>query len=131
MRIRVRRAGRLACAASLALAATPLAAQGGSVPAAPAPQTPGLPTIDPNAPLAELPGIGVDWPDLPVEPAVVQAADTDVTAERRYSWRIEGIDAVAFDTGASIADGSWLLIPARVMVDEDDLSRAKRLLDPA
>ena len=95
MRIRVRRAGRLACAASLALAATPLAAQGGSVPAAPAPQTPGLPTIDPNAPLAELPGIGVDWPDLPVEPAVVQAADTDVTAERRYSWRIEGIDAVA------------------------------------
>ena len=43
----------------------------------------------------------------------------------------EGIDAVAFDTGASIADGSWLLIPARVMVDEDDLLRAKRLLDPA
>lgn len=43
----------------------------------------------------------------------------------------EGIDAVAFDTGASIADGSWLLIPARVMVDEDDLLRAKRLIDPA
>jgi hypothetical protein len=43
----------------------------------------------------------------------------------------EGIDAVAFDTGASIADGSWLLIPARVMVDEDDLSRAQRLIDPA
>jgi hypothetical protein len=43
----------------------------------------------------------------------------------------EGIDAVAFDTGASIADGSWLLIPARVMVDEDDLSRAKRVLDSA
>lgn len=43
----------------------------------------------------------------------------------------EGIDAVAFDTGAPIADGSWLLIPARVMVDEDDLSRAKRLLDSA
>ncbi|WP_298809845.1 DUF2007 domain-containing protein [uncultured Sphingomonas sp.] len=43
----------------------------------------------------------------------------------------EGIDAVAFDTGASIADGSWLLIPARVMVDEDDLLRAKRLVDPA
>ena len=43
----------------------------------------------------------------------------------------EGIDAVAFDTGASIADGSWLLIPARVMVDEDDLSGARRLLDRA
>ncbi len=43
----------------------------------------------------------------------------------------EGINAIAFDTGASIADGSWLLIPARVMVDEDDLSRARRLLDSA
>jgi translocation and assembly module TamA len=100
MRIRVRRAGRLACAASLALTATPLAAQGGGVPAATAPQTSGAPApipqaIDPNAPLAELPGIGVDWPDLPVEPAVVQAANTDGTAERRYAWRIEGIDAVA------------------------------------
>ncbi|WP_019517558.1 putative signal transducing protein [Sphingomonas sp. Mn802worker] len=43
----------------------------------------------------------------------------------------EGINAVAFDTGASIADGSWLLIPARVMVDEGDLSQARRLIDPA
>lgn len=37
----------------------------------------------------------------------------------------EGIDAVAFDAGASIADGSWLLIPVRVMVDEDDLPAAQ------
>jgi hypothetical protein len=28
----------------------------------------------------------------------------------------EGIPAVAFDTGASIADGSQFLIPVRVMV---------------
>lgn len=41
----------------------------------------------------------------------------------------EGIDAVAFDGGASIADGSWLLIPVRVMVDELDLSRARRIVD--
>jgi hypothetical protein len=41
----------------------------------------------------------------------------------------EGIDAVAFDGGASIADGSWLLIPVRVMVDEDDLARARRIVD--
>jgi len=41
----------------------------------------------------------------------------------------EGIDAVAFDAGASIADGSWLLIPVRVMVDEDDLARARALLE--
>jgi hypothetical protein len=37
----------------------------------------------------------------------------------------EGIAAMAFDSGASIADGSWLLIPVRVMVDEDDLDRAR------
>jgi len=37
----------------------------------------------------------------------------------------DGIDAVAFDGGASIADGSWLLIPVRVMVDEDDLDAAR------
>jgi len=35
---------------------------------------------------------------------------------------------VAFDGGASIADGSYLLIPVRVMVDEDDLSAARAIL---
>jgi hypothetical protein len=39
----------------------------------------------------------------------------------------EGIDAVAFDAGSSIADGSWLLIPVRVMVDEDDLAAARAI----
>ena len=46
----------------------------------------------------------------------------------------EGIDAVAFDGGASMAEGSWLLIPVRVMVDEDDVARSRRVLatiDPA
>ncbi len=37
----------------------------------------------------------------------------------------DGIPAVAFDGGASIVDGSWLLIPVRVMVDEDDLPAAQ------
>ena len=41
----------------------------------------------------------------------------------------EGIDAVAFDGGASVADGSWLLIPVRVMVDDDDLAPARAILD--
>lgn len=39
----------------------------------------------------------------------------------------EGIPAVAFDGGASIADGSWLLIPVRVMVHEDDLDAARQI----
>lgn len=40
----------------------------------------------------------------------------------------EGIEAVVFDGGASIADGSWLLIPVRVMVAEDDLPSARAAL---
>lgn len=43
----------------------------------------------------------------------------------------DGIDAVAFDGGASIADGSWLLIPVRVMVDADDLAAAQAVVGSA
>ncbi len=50
--------------------------------------------LDPNAPLAPLPDIGVAWPDLGADAgteAVAQAIDG--IAETRYGWRIEGIDA--------------------------------------
>ncbi len=43
----------------------------------------------------------------------------------------EGIPAVAFDGEASIGDGSWLLIPVRVMVDADDVDAARRIVDDA
>ncbi|MEG8040995.1 DUF2007 domain-containing protein [Sphingomonas sp. LR60] len=43
----------------------------------------------------------------------------------------DGIPALAFDGGASIADGSWLLIPVRVMVDEDDLVAAQAIAGAA
>jgi hypothetical protein len=39
-----------------------------------------------------------------------------------------GIMAFAFDTGASLADGSFLLIPVRVMVDDEDLDTARKFL---
>lgn len=42
-----------------------------------------------------------------------------------------GIPAVAFDGGASIADGSQFLIPVRVMVDADDLAEARALIAAA
>lgn len=42
-----------------------------------------------------------------------------------------GIPAVAFDEGASIADGSQFFIPVRVMVDADDLAAARELLRAA
>ncbi|MHA6724081.1 putative signal transducing protein [Sphingomonas sp. RS2018] len=43
----------------------------------------------------------------------------------------EGIPGVAFDGGASIVEGSWLLIPVRVMVDEDDEHAARAIIDAA
>ena len=39
----------------------------------------------------------------------------------------EGIDAVVFD-GESNIYGNWLLVPVRVMVDEDDLDAARAVL---
>ncbi|WP_445191324.1 putative signal transducing protein [Sphingomonas sp. Tas61C01] len=43
----------------------------------------------------------------------------------------EGIDAIAFDGETSIGDGSYLLIPVRVMVDEDDVDVARRIVADA
>lgn len=43
----------------------------------------------------------------------------------------EDIPSFVFDAGASIADGSYLLIPVRVMVDDDDLAAARSILDAA
>ena len=43
----------------------------------------------------------------------------------------EGIMSFVFDAGTSIADGSYLLIPVRVMVDDGDLAAARNLLGEA
>ena len=40
----------------------------------------------------------------------------------------EGVPAIAFDAGTHMAEGSFRLIPVRVMVDEDDLELARKLL---
>ncbi|WP_375380692.1 DUF2007 domain-containing protein [uncultured Sphingomonas sp.] len=40
----------------------------------------------------------------------------------------EGIPAIAFDGESSVGDGSWLLVPVRVMVDADDLPAARAVL---
>ena len=68
------------------------------VPASPAPsRAPTNPDeIDPNAPLAPLPELGLDWPDLATAPG----ADTPAArpaADTRYEWRIDGIDGVGSD----------------------------------
>ena len=43
----------------------------------------------------------------------------------------EGIPAIAFDSGTHLVEGSFRLIPVRVMVDEDDLATARRILAEA
>jgi translocation and assembly module TamA len=67
--------------------------------------------LDPTSPLAPLPDIGVDWPDLAAAPSgAPDAPPTDAAAETRYTWSIEGIDAVAspllrrrFDEASTLA----------------------------
>ena len=65
--------------------------------APPAAGAPDETQLDPNAPLAPLPDLGVDWPDLskaPVE-APDPAASLELVGESRYSFAVNGIDAVA------------------------------------
>ena len=56
--------------------------------------------LDPDAPLAPLPGLGVDWPDLaaappePVDPAAPVAVAAP-SGEQRYGYRIDGLAGVA------------------------------------
>jgi len=94
MVFRVRRAGFSAATALLCVAASGAAmAQG--LPTVPSPDLPL--SLDPNAPLAALPDIGVAWPDLAAtadDPATA-ATTADADAERRYAWRVDGIDDVA------------------------------------
>lgn len=40
----------------------------------------------------------------------------------------EGIMAFAFDAGTHLAEGSFGFIPVRVMVDDEDLAAARKLL---
>ena len=85
MPIRVGRSAPAAAAFLFVLSATAAAAQ----------TAPQAPPLDPDAPLADLPGIGVSWPDLSAEPATPRDPRNDASAERRYAWRVEGIDGVA------------------------------------
>lgn len=98
MLFRDRRSGRGAVAACLVLAASPAAAQDAGAPPSQSPPPPAAqaePQLDPTSPLAPLPDIGVDWPDLSVAPGDPQATATnDAAAERPYQWRIEGLDGI-------------------------------------
>lgn len=73
-----------------------------------------LPELDADAPLAEMPGIGVDWPDMK---AVVPGDSTEAAvqselADRRYKVVLEGTEALSatpvrdrFDTLSKLKAG--------------------------
>ena len=95
-RVSVGRAARLLCAAAvLPLVPSSLAAQ------APPPQQnppPEPAELDPSAPMAPLPDLGVEWPDLnarePGPQATVAPAVDEVRGDLRYVWAVEGISGV-------------------------------------
>ncbi len=81
---------------ALAQTASPTPAANQTVPTGTPPEVDDPTMLDPSAPLAPLPEIGVAWPDLataPGDPAGVMAATVDAAAERRYHWKVEGIDS--------------------------------------
>src|SRR5690348_13944847 len=96
-------AARLLCAAGgFALSAAPLSAQSRTPPPpTPAPPPPQPGELDPNAPLAPMPDLGVEWPDLNAKdstlstPAVAaqqpRTGTTEATGTIRYTVDVEGL----------------------------------------
>ena len=90
--------GRRALIAGAGLIASIVSAPAGAQHAAgtaPAPALPAEQPIDPAAPLADMPDIGVAWPELPPQTAAAQQATAAQTGETRYAWRIDGLDDMA------------------------------------
>lgn len=106
----VGRAARLLCAAALlpSIIAPAIAQTAAAAPQTPSPQSPqpDAAELDPSAPLAPLPDLGVDWPDLnskdttgpvPTRPdtsAQATASLDEGGGQARYLWAIEGIAGV-------------------------------------
>ncbi|MBB5686018.1 autotransporter assembly complex protein TamA [Sphingobium boeckii] len=83
----------------MALSAAPgLSAQDAPPPALTLPAEDGnMPSLDPDAPLAEMPDLGVEWPDLtdmsdlPDGQAAGPVAQTEIADQRRYEVRLDGL----------------------------------------
>ena len=75
--------GALLCVSTIA--AVPARAQDARVPQA---------ELDADSPLAPMPEIGVDWPDLSAAPDSATPQEAQVAADTRYDWRIDGLDGV-------------------------------------
>src|SRR3954452_14678732 len=93
-------AARLLCAAALLPLASTALAQ--TVQPEPQPPPPDAAELDPSAPLAPLPDLGVEWPDLNTKDTTAQAPAAAATAQARdegasqihYTWILEGLAGV-------------------------------------
>ena len=63
--------------------------------------------------------------------AVLKSLDPVVLNYAANLLEQEGIESVVFDTHASVMDGSMGFLPRRLMVADDDFSRAEQLLRQA
>src|SRR5690242_7370210 len=87
---RVARGGAAMAVAMMALASASARAQQGATPA-PSPSS----ALDPGSPLAPLPDIGVDCPDLATAPGAEQAAQgerAEIAADIDYSYTVKGLE---------------------------------------
>ena len=94
------RRGALVCAVGgVMIVIVPARAQQAPPSPVPVVQVPPAPgssgDIDPLAPLAPLPDIGVDWPDLAPDATAAPLQVVPTITETRYSWRLEGLDAIS------------------------------------
>jgi len=99
---------RLSCAAAAFLVPCAALAQ----------QAPPPAELDPNAPLDPMPDLGVEWPDMNVDPVQAPAEQkvqaVDPAVERRYSLAVEGVTGVddeaavmtAFDESSALRKNS-------------------------
>ena len=92
-----RRGARLLCAAAI-LVLAPTAGLAQTVPEQQPPPQPDAAELDPSAPLAPLPDLGVDWPNLNARdtnvpaPTAVGAQQSDESSSQvRYTWTLEGL----------------------------------------
>nr|WP_317892176.1 BamA/TamA family outer membrane protein [uncultured Sphingomonas sp.] len=91
----------LLAAAGCVTALASAGARAQQAPATPAPSDDLGSTLDPASPLSPMPDIGVDWPDLSPDPAEATAASDQTadlaTVERRYGYRVLGIEGIGGD----------------------------------
>jgi translocation and assembly module TamA len=53
------------------------------------------PPVDPEAPMADLPGLGVEWPDLTkIDPSEPEAPAVEIASDQRYDVVVSGIEAL-------------------------------------